>query len=802
MLKNIKKYLLLPCFVLSVFSVSSFCYYDVYDIGGNWLFNGESLYEFYSYISPEGGWRGSYYSNWGHWDRFLRDFGSEVTLYEWINEREYELKLGRFSTWFTPLTLHKERFRWGYPGGYYNSWLWDWGRWWDQRSFRVRATKGDDEWVALMAKTAYPGDDDDDWWSGDIDKDRYFMALRKRTKFAGMDVGFSFVNQHFTNFKTVDGGLYTEQGPFIGEIDDSPPTEIWLKFTDDSQYTVYVNKGTGDDFSDAQVDGGGAAVYGITVYVDGHKEDLLTVTGGDSYNGTWVSMWGNYTPYDDRIEANGLGWIIYRFIIPGQSGDVKKIMFKINVANDYKIDVSRDNITYTNIAQSPGNIKDYSNRKVITYTYGESTSDTILGFDISGVIPIADIAFKAEFAGSTKMFKYPNTGGERSNSSADAYYVELSKDMFPFLLVGKYFSISPEYDASFSVEDNDDVDDKPDVVDDYVAWAYDIDRNRNGTPDYDEDFLLFRVDREFRRGIYDYNNNGAFDNEENDTKPDYPYRAGQTGFHLLTAIRAFPDLKLQAGYLDSNEVLYDKDNRTIHGKITYDMNLPFGSINLENRIKRTHDMIQDNLVSDPANPNPWANQLTESWIDPLKYRDNLANDALITFDYHLIPNLNMTVRHKFGTDYRYYSDENYVSNYSIFRTIYDNWYPFRKIKKLEKWQLLPMYKMQRDNGVSYANSVRQTRWDWRKDSFAIEAINQLTDKTKLFLGEQISLFGDLLANNDYTRYVHAIELVHNDQYWDRPLLITAGIKLVNQIAELEANNERYQHLYLKAYFIW
>jgi len=801
-----RKHLIFSLLLLCILPILSFSYYDIYDISGNWLFNGESLYEFYSYLSPEGGWRGSYYSNWAHWDRFLRDFGSEVTLYEWINEREYELKLGRFSTWFTPLTLHKERFRWGYQGGYYNDWFWDWGRWWDQRSVRIRATKGKDEWSALMAKTAYPGDDDEpDWWTLDnIDKDRYFVALRKRTEFAGMDVGFSFVNQHFTNYKTVGSEFYAQQGPIVGEIDDNPPAEIWLKFTDGSPYSPYVGKGTSDDFSDAEIDGGGAALYGITVYIDGLKEGRLKVTNGDTYDATWVTLTGGYTSATGRIEANGTGNITYKFTIP-QSVDVKKVTFEIDVANDYKIEVSRDNgvsDAYRIIFEADGNVKDYTNRRVLTYTYGEPTSDTVLGVDVQGIIPLVNIAFKAEYAGTTKMFKHPNTGGERSDRTGDAFYVELSKDMFPMLVVAKYFNINPSYDASFSVEDNDDVDDKPDVVDDYVAWAYDIDRNRNGTPDYDEDFLLFRIDREFRRGVYDYNNNDAFDKEENDTKPDYPYQQGESGFHILTALRPLSDLKLIAGYLDSDQTLHGKKNETIHGKATYDMSLPFGGINLEHQIKRTRDTIQDSLVSDPDNPNPWADQTKEDWIDTLKFRDNLVNNTLVTFDYTMIPNLNLVVRHKFGTDDRYYDEENYISNYGIFKAIYDNWYPFRKIKQLEKWQILPMYKMQRDNGISYKDNVRSLKWNWRKDSFALEVINHISDKTKLFIGEQIWLYDDLFADNDNNRYVLAVELVHNDKYWDKPLLVTAGIKMVNQTAVKEENEENYQHLYLKAYFVW
>ncbi|MFC2091654.1 hypothetical protein ACFLTD_02645, partial [Elusimicrobiota bacterium] len=424
---------ILICLVVSVYG--SDAYEDVYDLSGNLIFNGDSLYEFWSYHSPEGGYKGQYYRAYANNDRFLRDFGSSMTIYEWINEREYELKLGRFSTWFTPLTLHKERFRWGYPGSYYNSWDINNGRWWDQRSARLRISKGANEWIALIAKTADSGSDDDSYWTEDIDKDRYFVAFRKTAQIYCVKLGLSFVNQHYTQYKTSDDSgidFIDDMGPMTGLIADDPPTDIYIRIRDDSPYD-----------EDGKADHGGAAVYSVKVFINGNTEYRLSVVNGNDA-GSLVSVSGVYTSFTDRLEASGPGEsITYKFILPTDlDEEITSVKFQIVAANDYRMEVSRDNgafVPYREFARAQGNIKDYSNNTAVTYYYGENTGDTVLGFDMSGVIPYVNVLFKAEYAGSNKFFKYPDKGGKRINDAGTAWYVKMNKEFFSVLLVGEVY---------------------------------------------------------------------------------------------------------------------------------------------------------------------------------------------------------------------------------------------------------------------------------------------------------------------------------------------------------------------------
>lgn len=791
--------LIIALLCLAAFLQPLSAYTDFYDIKGDFLFNGDPLYEFSSYSSPTGGYNGNYWTDSANQDRFMRDFGSQLTLYEWINNREYELKLGRFETWFTPLTLHITRFRWGYAGSYYNSWYYPWGKWWDQRNARIRATKGSDEWQALVTKTAYfstTGDNSGQEWTSAVNKDRYFVALRRRVEISGMKMGFSFVNQHYTNFKTDDPSspnFYSAEGPLVGQIDDNIPSTVYIKFTDDSP----VNEAGNADYN-------GSAVYEIRTFVNGVENADLSVSG--TALGANVSKSGTFTQASDKFEASGPNDLLtFAFNLTAINAilnkDVKSLRFLITVANDYKIQASRDNATWWMVTRSPGNVKDYSNKTVIAFTYGEETGTTLLGYDIEGVIPGVNVPFKAELAGIRKFFKYPTANGIRSDQTAMAWYVNASREFYPFILSTEIYDFDYNYDASFAVEDNDAKDpNQPDIINPYVPFY----REWQGTQLTDTDFVMFKVDSYFREGL-DMNNNKALDTDENDIKPDYPYRENQKGYVLSTAVKPIPGLKCEGVYLNSTEKASDLRNQTIFGKVKYSLQFAKVGVDLRHEYKSVRDNIPDSLVYDPTNPNIDTTQYDqgkENWVDPLVYRDNSINNTYITLSYRLFQNLQFVNRYFYGNDIRFYSDEIHDSQDGVFRVNYNNWFPFKNVDALRTWQVVPMYKLERWNETSAKGDDKEPVGDWRKDAFALVFTNKITDKTSVFLGQQIVVYDDMLADNDSVRNVFATEMVHKDQYWNRPLVVTAGLKFVNQDAILAINKVKYEYMYIKAYFQW
>ena len=68
----------------------------------------------------------------------------------------------------------------------------------------------------------------------------------------------------------------------------------------------------------------------------------------------------------------------------------------------------------------------------------------------------------------------------------------------------------------------------------------DTDRNFNGIPDYDETFMMYRVEpNEYVYGL-DRNHNDEPDQREDDWVADYPYDPDQRGFHLFGQVGPEP----------------------------------------------------------------------------------------------------------------------------------------------------------------------------------------------------------------------------------------------------------------------
>ena len=85
------------------------------------------------------------------------------------------------------------------------------------------------------------------------------------------------------------------------------------------------------------------------------------------------------------------------------------------------------------------------------------------------------------------------------------------------------FRVGPRYGASRSVGDNGDQDrytDNTPLDPPALIISGDLDKNNNGTFDYEDDILLFDVDEDFLDES-DRNNNGIRDEEENDKDPNY-----------------------------------------------------------------------------------------------------------------------------------------------------------------------------------------------------------------------------------------------------------------------------------------
>ena len=290
-------------------------------------------------------------------------------------------------------------------------------------------------------------------------------------------------------------------------------------------------------------------------------------------------------PRPGYIEANGNDEIrlLYDFdsasFINRAAADkteIVKVEFRLVVANDYQVWMTSDQQTsagepvFLLVTQAPGNIKDLSNLRVISFEAGLPTATHILG----GTVTATDVMgfdLYGEYDLNWNYRKYPNILVEEHQTSsgivgarnAPAYMLNLSRQWSRFFIYGEAYHMHPRYntqtfvtrdDGSIDyqsdrslmdlVEDNDDQDRVPDTF--RADWAFpdrqvfpgwdqnndfvpDINQNdsrvrTNSIPDYEEPFLRFAVDRpEFLFGV-DMNNNFWTDQYENDQEPDYPYK--------------------------------------------------------------------------------------------------------------------------------------------------------------------------------------------------------------------------------------------------------------------------------------
>lgn len=760
---------------------------DVYDITGNRIFGGEVLMEMSALSKSGGGSATDYVNN----DRFYRDFGSYVRVSEWINSSEYELVMGRVGTWFTPLTLHKERFRPGYTRMTSPYWH---ERWYSQRTIRLRATNGPRETMLLFAKTANANNDDEDWGYpaafDDIDIDRYFTAFRHRFNLLGQTVGLSFVNEHFTREQ---GGSIDPKAPLRGDVPDDTPSVIYVRIVDDSPKD---DQGNPDQY--------GAMVYNVRVDVNGSAEATLSVTNGTTL-GANAELQGNYLPYADHVEAIGPdNWgfshaIKYKFTLPSPQTS-KSIKFYADVAGDYKIQISKDDASYSDVARAEGNVKDASNRKTEIFSYDKLTGQSIFGIDFHGVLPFINVGYNFEFARSFRYGRYPVQGGAETQTHGDAWYTELSRDFGRTLFVTKFWDFDYNYDASFSVEDNDNKNDMPDVVDWYVSFQQDLDKNNEGGADYEEDWLLLTVDPpQFLEGV-DYNNNDVQDEQENDAKPDYPnnWMVGTHGYHVTGAWKPLMGLRLTGGYRDEKNDMDATFNKLMHSRARYSFGIPGGDALIRFEWRKAKDIITNDVVSrTDAN-----DQRTEDMTDPLDYRNTIRMQADATVNFKLFDRLYLTTRYAQIYQDRKHSNTNVNEGLAILRGKYDNWFPFRRMGFLTDWQLLPLFKFQRSFKSLDVAGDRSNVSDTFTQSFAIEAIRKFSDKTSVFLGHQVILRSDFLNANDISRNISSVQLIHKDQYWGKDLMITTGVNFIKQSGERTWNDFEGMFSYVKSYFVW
>ncbi|MEC7841844.1 MAG: hypothetical protein VX911_03105, partial [Candidatus Latescibacterota bacterium] len=316
---------------------------------------------------------------------------------------------------------------------------------------------------------------------------------------------------------------------------------------------------------------------------------------------------------------------------------------EVVLANDYLVEVSSnrqtvgENMVFLRVTSAPGNVKDSSNQRVVSFDYDLPTANQIMGLTVE----VSDMyGFKgyAEVDVNRQYRQYPNLSRDTHHTSsdrADVWLVNVSRSSYPWFAFGEAFRAEPNYSSSLSlldrdgepkydqsfwqyefVEDNDDQDQFPDWSlrgssepdreifpgwDENNDFISDFNQNDNEespnlVPDYEEPFLRFHVNRPGLLYGLDMNHNQWVDGFENDDEPDYPYQRDRKGYNVYGGFFIAPDVRLNLGRQRLRQISKDRRNWADYLLLTVDVeDAVYGRLRLFQDLRKVRDTISDDL---------------------------------------------------------------------------------------------------------------------------------------------------------------------------------------------------------------
>ena len=418
----------------------------------------------------------------------------------------------------------------------------------------------------------------------------------------------------------------------------------------------------------------------------------------------------------------------FRFPVEGlEETNIVKVEFDYVLANDYKIDMWSNRQTGKRAVPSPpltaalidreqpalipvrragGNVANISNIRRVRFDYGLPTANMVAGFTVEGT-DVWGVDFYGEWDRNFRYSQYPNaalfTAGEAheiSRQTADARYLTVARQEYPYFMYGEAYSLDEDYSTSTFVvdgngnvkydnltldvyefvEDNDDQDSLPDWVrtgsggadllvfpgwDDNNDFISDFNQNDNSAvpntqPDYEEPFLRYDVERpEFLFGI-DLNNNDYVDRFEDDELPDYPYKADRRGYNAFVGMHFTPETRVTVGRTDERMLSDERDNTTTYGLFTFDREYPgLGRVRVFDMLKRAEDAIPD----DRRAPSPYVGAPAPPLVeDILPAQDTWINTAWLELDHTAIQRLKVIGKLKYQFYHQTRDDPRDLSN--------------------------------------------------------------------------------------------------------------------------------------------
>ena len=508
---------------------------------------------------------------------------------------------------------------------------------------------------------------------------------------------------------------------------------------------------------------------------------------------------------------------------------IRRVQIELVVANDYHIEMGSDRQTNLPEGQpvlltkkrAAGNVRDGSNLRLLRFDYGLPTANDIFGLSVE-ITDVAGFNVYAEWDRSRLFRKYPNRAFSRHRTSSDhaeAWMVNISRQVFPWFLFGEAYGIdraystssfitSPAGDIDYTdratsfyewVEDNDDQDRTPDWQranqagpdlrifpgwDENNDFISDFNQNDNEfrpnfIPDYDEPFLRYHADRpEFLFGV-DMNNNGWIDRFENDEEPDYPYKRDRRGFNAYGGSHVGGSGRLSVGHQRSEAPSSDREERSSYGMFTWDASHPgMGRLRVYDMVRFVKDNLSDDLVQ-------WVQPVGSAGTlqrieDPLAAPDTWINTAYLDFLYTGTPGLRLVNKLKYEIWRQREDVADLRKTFQFFGLVNKAEYRFR----LPGFEIIPKAKneLRLERPLSRNEPIR------KENSLFLFLIGQtrILSHTELQGGVEYTLFRPLEdpvpagLREAFTETVVAVQVSNSDDYLGYSLTSQIGLR-VNRI---------------------
>ena len=396
------------------------------------------------------------------------------------------------------------------------------------------------------------------------------------------------------------------------------------------------------------------------------------------------------------LECNGEDYLIFWFDIP-QDEDVNEVVIKALASNNYIFSIAEiykdsnsaisstsglnrtkaSSTFFEEVYFSKGDIKDESNLGWVSFEYGVPMANMLMSLRVD--TEVKGFKFTSEYSRNLqfKQYKSLTNDSQKFRNDAEAYYINIMKEIGGFTLGTEYFKMDPDYSTTFyntdpiyadevgptwssymyldpaqtgnilntgtvrsvinstnpisTVDDNDDKDQFPDYsifrtfrdingvypgLDKNGNNRPDTNENDNLRPDYDEPFFLYNSDPdEYDFGL-DLNNNNTIDVRENDSRPDYPYDLDRKGYHVFGSFGEDLGWKYTFGYINMEKIAAGGQTDTKYGVAEYNTFIPFfADLRFSTIVKKTEDTIQDDVIK-------YARKLSTTLIDSTSYGYN------------------------------------------------------------------------------------------------------------------------------------------------------------------------------------